>query len=171
SEERRVGKECRSRWWPYHEKKELEVFVGNGPAHAQPPLMGSKVVISSFWLSMQAARSLRATWRPFTALARGDVDRSVSGRKLCSSCSSVVPAVFFSSRRRHTRFSRDWSSDVCSSDLISTNSVSGAVSLDLTSTASTLSSTTVSGDITVRLPEGVGLGVEAKAVSGRVVVD
>src|SRR5690606_40480267 len=25
---------------------------------------------------------------------------------------------FLSSRRRHTRFSRDWSSDVCSSDLI-----------------------------------------------------
>src|SRR5207253_6910546 len=31
---------------------------------------------------------------------------------------------FFSSRRRHTRWPRDWSSDVCSSDLIST---SGAV--------------------------------------------
>src|SRR5690606_40544825 len=29
-------------------------------------------------------------------------------------CSSFF---FFSSRRRHTRFSRDWSSDVCSSDL------------------------------------------------------
>src|SRR5207302_4741004 len=27
---------------------------------------------------------------------------------------------FFSSRRRHTRFSRDWSSDVCSSDLAPT---------------------------------------------------
>src|SRR5690606_39335121 len=27
---------------------------------------------------------------------------------------------FFSSRRRHTRFSRDWSSDVCSSDLRAT---------------------------------------------------
>src|SRR5690606_40037611 len=27
---------------------------------------------------------------------------------------------FFSSRRRHTRFSRDWSSDVCSSDLLVT---------------------------------------------------
>src|SRR5690606_39799017 len=27
---------------------------------------------------------------------------------------------FFSSRRRHTRFSRDWSSDVCSSDLTAT---------------------------------------------------
>src|SRR5207302_7177406 len=25
---------------------------------------------------------------------------------------------FFSRRRRHTRFSRDWSSDVCSSDLL-----------------------------------------------------
>src|SRR5690606_40113104 len=28
-----------------------------------------------------------------------------------------VVLFFFSSRRRHTRFSRDWSSDVCSSDL------------------------------------------------------
>src|SRR2546430_9568633 len=28
--------------------------------------------------------------------------------------------VFFSSRRRHTRFDCDWSSDVCSSDLTST---------------------------------------------------
>src|SRR5690606_41173626 len=27
-------------------------------------------------------------------------------------------AFFFSGRRRHTRFSRDWSSDVCSSDLV-----------------------------------------------------
>src|SRR5690606_41138712 len=28
-----------------------------------------------------------------------------------------ISSFFFSSRRRHTRFSRDWSSDVCSSDL------------------------------------------------------
>src|SRR5207249_7475273 len=28
-----------------------------------------------------------------------------------------LPAFFFSSRRRHTRSKRDWSSDVCSSDL------------------------------------------------------
>src|SRR5690625_7777225 len=28
---------------------------------------------------------------------------------------------FFSSRRRHTRWPRDWSSDVCSSDLLETN--------------------------------------------------
>src|SRR5687768_18171848 len=31
---------------------------------------------------------------------------------------------FFSSRRRHTRCSRDWSSDVCSSDLSSLQSLS-----------------------------------------------
>src|SRR5690242_13143502 len=32
---------------------------------------------------------------------------------------------FFSSRRRHTRLTCDWSSDVCSSDLNSSQSVSG----------------------------------------------
>src|SRR5690606_39666518 len=31
---------------------------------------------------------------------------------------SIMFLFFFSSRRRHTRFSRDWSSDVCSSDLL-----------------------------------------------------
>src|SRR5699024_11865005 len=30
----------------------------------------------------------------------------------------LLPYFFFSSRRRHTRSKRDWSSDVCSSDLI-----------------------------------------------------
>src|SRR5690606_40646034 len=34
-----------------------------------------------------------------------------------SATESCVLCFFFSSRRRHTRFSRDWSSDVCSSDL------------------------------------------------------
>src|SRR5690606_10413029 len=32
-------------------------------------------------------------------------------------CVCSMLSFFFSSRRRHTRFSRDWSSDVCSSDL------------------------------------------------------
>src|SRR5690606_41002941 len=31
-------------------------------------------------------------------------------------CICYVVFFFFSSRRRHTRFSRDWSSDVCSSE-------------------------------------------------------
>src|SRR3712207_9374486 len=34
---------------------------------------------------------------------------------MSSACKVIV--VFFSSRRRHTRYWRDWSSDVCSSDL------------------------------------------------------
>src|SRR5206468_8374022 len=34
-----------------------------------------------------------------------------------SNCEFVFVFFFFSSRRRHTRSDRDWSSDVCSSDL------------------------------------------------------
>src|SRR3989449_11524472 len=36
---------------------------------------------------------------------------------------------FFSSRRRHTRCSRDWSSDVCSSDLPLVPTINSAVAL------------------------------------------
>src|SRR5690606_40271116 len=44
---------------------------------------------------------------------------------------------FFSSRRRHTRFSRDWSSDVCSSDLgVSFLPVGNILSAHLTDQAS-----------------------------------
>src|SRR2546422_349236 len=39
----------------------------------------------------------------------------------------VICFFFFSSRRRHTRCSRDWSSDVCSSDLQSIAFTSGAL--------------------------------------------
>src|SRR2546430_17623402 len=35
----------------------------------------------------------------------------------CDECGSFDLVFFFSSRRRHTRFDCDWSSDVCSSDL------------------------------------------------------
>src|SRR3712207_6790057 len=34
-----------------------------------------------------------------------------------SASSSTASSLFFASRRRHTRYWRDWSSDVCSSDL------------------------------------------------------
>src|SRR5699024_11362525 len=34
---------------------------------------------------------------------------------------------FFSSRRRHTRSKRDWSSDVCSSDLVTLNEVAHSI--------------------------------------------
>src|SRR2546421_8896567 len=36
----------------------------------------------------------------------------------CFLCVYLLLFFFFSSRRRHTRSDRDWSSDVCSSDLI-----------------------------------------------------
>src|SRR5256886_10799893 len=41
------------------------------------------------------------------------------GKSLKSACfvGLIILCFFFSSRRRHTRFDCDWSSDVCSSDL------------------------------------------------------
>src|SRR5699024_11355342 len=45
---------------------------------------------------------------------------------------------FFSSRRRHTRSKRDWSSDVCSSDL--TSHLNSVVSLPICSIEASISS-------------------------------
>src|SRR5699024_2952711 len=42
------------------------------------------------------------------------------------SCACDGFVFFFSSRRRHTRSKRDWSSDVCSSDLVAVNFIAGA---------------------------------------------
>src|SRR5256886_12064338 len=42
---------------------------------------------------------------------RGELGTLVYGEAVC------LVVFFFSSRRRHTRFDCDWSSDVCSSDL------------------------------------------------------
>src|SRR3712207_7426965 len=39
--------------------------------------------------------------------------------------------IFFSSRRRHTRYWRDWSSDVCSSDLVPSSSLIRMVKREL----------------------------------------
>src|SRR5687768_18212559 len=41
----------------------------------------------------------------------------------------VSGEVFFSSRRRHTRCSRDWSSDVCSSDLRRSAELQGSLTM------------------------------------------
>src|SRR3712207_6306767 len=51
---------------------------------------------------------------------RGELRREVREEKLCGGVVGRFDHLFFfSSRRRHTRYWRDWSSDVCSSDLIS----------------------------------------------------
>src|SRR5205809_6651509 len=44
--------------------------------------------------------------------------------------SRLTNSVFYSSRRRHTRCSRDWSSDVCSSDLSHPTAVAAAPRMD-----------------------------------------
>src|SRR3712207_7949309 len=55
-----------------------------------------------------------------------DVELRVGVVGVLATGSSSVCFFFFSSRRRHTRYWRDWSSDVCSSDLM-TNLIQGAV--------------------------------------------
>ncbi len=54
---------------------------------------------------------------------------------------------------------------------VQANSVSGELALDVTSAATSIDATSVSGDITVRLPDGEGVHVSAHAVSGRLVLD
>src|SRR5690606_6726004 len=57
------------------------------------------------------------TYRVALLLANDSLKAEI-GRASCREREkSSVVGVAFSSRRRHTRFSRDWSSDVCSSDL------------------------------------------------------
>src|SRR3989449_6377306 len=65
-----------------------------------------------------------------------------------SSCLARGGFFFFSSRRRHTRCSRDWSSDVCSSDLLI---VAGGEQDLLRRAAANLS------PVTVVQPEGVNV--------------
>src|SRR5436309_11356035 len=48
---------------------------------------------------------------------RGAGEAASFGDDAFGAVGATLVAIFFSSRRRHTRFSRDWSSDVCSSDL------------------------------------------------------
>lgn len=55
--------------------------------------------------------------------------------------------------------------------LVNVTGVSGDVTLDVTATTSSLTASTVSGDLTVRLPAAMGVHVSARSVSGRVVVD
>src|SRR5699024_11582497 len=45
-------------------------------------------------------------------------------------CAFTEASLFFSSRRRHTRSKRDWSSDVCSSDLVDQGGVGHGVGTD-----------------------------------------
>src|SRR3712207_8871756 len=65
---------------------------------------------------------------------------------------------FFSSRRRHTRYWRDWSSDVCSSDLGSWGTASATGSSWATSSTSATSSSS---------PPAARSGRRARSTAGR----
>src|SRR2546430_12447944 len=59
-------------------------------------------------------------WVRYARCSSGDPtsgSSSVRGKPLDRIRDAMCGIVFFSSRRRHTRFDCDWSSDVCSSDL------------------------------------------------------
>src|SRR5688572_31133224 len=65
----------------------------------------------SFALQAEDGTTMRSwTWDEFQALGPTDVTVDIH-------CVTRWSKFFFSSRRRHTRFDCDWSSDVCSSDL------------------------------------------------------
>src|SRR5256884_3825725 len=65
--------------------------------------------------------------------------------------SSSVIFFFFSSRRRHTRCSRDWSSDVCSSDLPG-GSDSGWFNVTVDGTGPDIRLLAPTGDVAVEFP-------------------
>ncbi|WP_028048918.1 DUF4097 family beta strand repeat-containing protein [Cellulomonas sp. URHD0024] len=55
--------------------------------------------------------------------------------------------------------------------LVQAKTVSGSVTLDVRTGTSSVTASSVSGDVTVRLPQGKGVHVKAQSVSGRLVVD
>src|SRR5690606_39350140 len=67
---------------------------------------------------------------------------------------------FFSSRRRHTRFSRDWSSDVCSSDLVDRGTRASVKGAPMEVPLITIDGPTASGKGTVayRVAQALGWG-------------
>src|SRR5690606_40423040 len=70
---------------------------------------------------------------------------------------------FFSSRRRHTRFSRDWSSDVCSSDLGRVRSSGQRLPQHVETDRTQVERAPVEGLEVERLTAGLGVGAGAVA--------
>src|SRR2546430_10334992 len=90
-----------------------------------------------------------------------------------------VESFFFSSRRRHTRFDCDWSSDVCSSDLprlgtAARRAVEGRTARDRSEDGDAIDSLSHALAVRRDLPGGgrgvrrdYRLGVEAAGIAGR----
>src|SRR2546429_1204733 len=85
--------------WPIRQKLAAMLVLSSGLVLL---LTSAALVGYQYWSFRQTMRS--------TLSVRGSILAT-------NSTASLAFAIFFSSRRRHTRCSRDWSSDVCSSDL------------------------------------------------------
>src|SRR5690349_5623238 len=66
-------------------------------------------------LGQPGALVVRAGYQAFSTTSMGS-GRPQGGQRVYLNTAIHSQAFFFSSRRRHTRSLRDWSSDVCSSD-------------------------------------------------------
>src|SRR3712207_4234795 len=77
---------------------------------------------------------------------------------------------FFSSRRRHTRYWRDWSSDVCSSDLIGDGAMSAGMAYEAMNNAGAMHSRLIvilnDNDMSIAPPTGAMSAYLARLVSG-----
>src|SRR5690625_4315196 len=76
-------------------------------------------------------------------------------------CSCFFPFFFFSSRRRHTRWPRDWSSEVCSSDLLNVL-VSGATNAGKTTMVNALAGAIPSSEHVITCEEVFELNLFAR---------
>src|SRR5690606_20101859 len=134
SEERRVGKECRSRWSPNHVKKNLatkKTLTGTKTVKTSiknektPEAVKAKPIRRSSSIERLAVAKTapkepqQKTVNKKTSKPVGNKTEKPQDKKPSRKSPGLFrdPSLFFfSSRRRHTSFSRDWSSDVCSSD-------------------------------------------------------
>src|SRR5688572_19837518 len=84
------------------------------------------VLVATLWAGLSCGRPIDARREVEFNTAMMDATIQIggpsinAGKEMCGSgfCISGPFYFFFSSRRRHTRFDCDWSSDVCSSDLL-----------------------------------------------------
>src|SRR5699024_11906078 len=72
--------------------------------------------------------------------------------------------------RRHTRAKRDWSADVCSSDLVGNSRRSGAPAIEAENLVKTFGDFTAVDDISFTVPTGTVLGLLGPNGAGKTTV-
>src|SRR5256885_2405202 len=108
---------CNRRFWKFDELQPLITTkcFGSHCTHIISPLIQALIPPSTVRLApVMYEDSGPATNATSAATSSTCPKRSSAVAAFCGTAHSVV-AVFFSSRRRHTRLQGDWSSDVCSS--------------------------------------------------------